>query len=96
VSETQEIEVPVEYGTRISQPVDEVRSLGGGGDLHGAVAAGLAAAGEENGNGRQVRQDLIFTHISVRREPDGFAAAPAAPGALRLKRLCGQVACAVT
>ena len=47
-----------ENGTRISQPVDEVRSLGGGGDLHGAVAAGLAAAGEENGNGRQVRQDL--------------------------------------
>lgn len=34
-----------ENGTRISQPVDEVRGPGGGGDLHGAVAAGLAAEG---------------------------------------------------
>lgn len=61
--------------------------------MHGAVAAGLAAAGQENGNGRQARRDLIFTHISVPGPARFSAGGAGVPVAVR-ERLARQYGCA--
>ena len=65
------------------QLVDQACCLTWGGDLHGAGRQRLTVAAEEDGQGGQVRQDLVLTDISVLRpawfRAGGAGVAVAAP-----------------
>jgi hypothetical protein len=64
-----------EHGTQGSELVDEVHGLGGAGDLRGAVALRMAVVGEQDGDGRQVRQDPVLAYVGV---PGPAGSVPAA------------------
>jgi len=57
------------------QLVDQARCLTRGGDLHGAVRQRLIAAAEKDGQGGQVRQDLVRTDVGVFGRPGSGRAA---------------------
>lgn len=77
------VRVVGEDGARSSQLVDEVRGLGGAGGLHGATVVRHGVVSGEDGQGGQVRQDLIFADVGVLRlagsRAGGAGAAMAAP-----------------
>src|SRR6266702_5421222 len=60
-----------------AQLVDQACCLAWGGDLHGAVRQRLIVAVEEDGQGGQVRQDLVLTDVGVLRSA-GFRTGGAA------------------
>src|SRR6266704_556742 len=79
----QRVRVVGEDDTRGPQLVDQASGLGGGGELPGAVAVRLAAAGEKDGDSGQVGQDLVLAHVGVlgptRFRAGGAGVAVAAP-----------------
>ena len=57
--------------TVVPQLADQARDLSGGGDLHDAVVVLSLVPGEDDGQGGQVREDLVLADIGV-PGPAGF------------------------